>query len=192
MIKVLGAYDDLFKYYDNVNMITVENFVEEASDFQGSGLNATERTKELFDDTERNPPGVKDKPACTHFIREKKNTKQWQECRKVKPDDTKDNPQPKDKKLTGDPWNYDNTQVQLKGDKGVTAFLKENIDVDSTPVNTVVLAYRCNSKGDEMNGYAEKGPIQSYNSGKTKVVIKFDGDSENSNEISKTKVFNFK
>ena len=42
MIKVLGAYDDLFKYYDNVNMITVENFVEEASDFQGSGLNATE------------------------------------------------------------------------------------------------------------------------------------------------------
>ena len=33
MIKVLGAYDDLFKYYDNVNMITVENYVEEASDF---------------------------------------------------------------------------------------------------------------------------------------------------------------
>ena len=43
-----------------------------------------------------------------------------------------------------------------------------------------------------MNGYAEKGPIQSYNSDKTKVVIKFDGDSSNSNEITTDKVFNFK
>ena len=68
MTKVLCAYDELFSYYDDVNMITVENFVEESDDFSGSGLNAIERSEELVDDSERNPPG---KTACTHFIKVK-------------------------------------------------------------------------------------------------------------------------
>ena len=51
---------------------------------------------------------------CTHFIREKKQTKQWSECREVKPVDTKDNPQPKDTKLKGDPWGIAKGQRQDK------------------------------------------------------------------------------
>ena len=50
----------------------------------------------------------------------------------------------------------------LKGKKGTDAFFKKAIDVNSTSVGTEVLAYRCDSNGKEMNGYAEKGPIQSY------------------------------
>ena len=63
MTKILRAYDEIFSYYDSVNLLTVED--TEHKEFEGSGVNAIERDDALYDDSERNPPGLK---PCTHFF----------------------------------------------------------------------------------------------------------------------------
>ena len=49
MTKILRAYDEIFSYYDSVNLITVED--TEHKEFEGSGVNAIERDNALVDDS---------------------------------------------------------------------------------------------------------------------------------------------